>query len=94
MDAYHKRFDADPDQYSATGYLAIEMLAQGLQKTGPKVTADALAAALESVSLSSGFLGNPEYVFGPAKRGGAATVRLSQIKDGRWVVVSDQVKLR
>jgi hypothetical protein len=58
------------------------------------VTADAVAAALETVKLDSGFLGNPEYTFRPNKHGGAATVRLNEIKSGRWVVVSDHLKLQ
>ncbi|VTU45508.1 Leucine-, isoleucine-, valine-, threonine-, and alanine-binding protein precursor (plasmid) [Variovorax sp. SRS16] len=94
MDAYRKRFDGDADQYSATGYIAIGMLAQALQKAGPQPTADSVAAALEGVNYPHGFLGNPDYVFGPNKHLGAATVRMSQVRNGRWVVSSDYLQLK
>ncbi|MEO9231394.1 MAG: ABC transporter substrate-binding protein [Devosia sp.] len=94
MDAYQAKFGQEPDQYSATGYLAIEMFAQALQKAGNNPTSDSLVAALEGLRYPSGFLGNSEYVFGPRKHDGAAAVRLSTIKDGRWEILSDKVQLR
>lgn len=93
MDTYTKRFGQDADQYSATGYIAIDLLAMALQKAGPNPTPDSVAAALEQVTFPRGYLGNPDYEFGPGRHLGAATVRISQVNNGRWVVVSDYLKL-
>ena len=59
------------------------------ERAGPKLTSDSLVKALEDHPYPRGFLGNPEFTFGPQKRLGNDQTRLAQIQGGRWKTVSD-----
>ncbi len=89
MDAYKARFKEDADLWSVTGWIIVDVFARAADKAGPKLTSDSLAKALEDAPYPRGFLGNPEYVWGPNKRLGNDQVRLAQIQGGRWKTVSD-----
>eukprot|EP01034_Spumella_vulgaris_P012369 gene12369-15749_t len=45
-----------------------------------------------SMVVPKDIFGSPEATFGPKKRLGNETSRMSQITDGKWKVVSDYVK--
>jgi ABC-type branched-subunit amino acid transport system substrate-binding protein len=94
MDAYSKRFSADPDVYSATGWILMDVFATALKAAGAEPTADTLVAALERVKYARTFLGNPEYSFGPTRHQGGAEVRVNQIQKGRWAPVTDYLEVR
>lgn len=89
MDAYKARFKEDADLWSVTGWIIVDLFARAADKAGPALTSDSLAKALEDTPYPRGFLGNPEYVWGPNKRLGNDQVRLAQIQGGRWKTVSD-----
>jgi branched-chain amino acid transport system substrate-binding protein len=89
MDSYKKRFDEDADLWSSTGWLIIDIFARAADRAGAKLNSDTLAKALEDEPYPRGFLGNPEYTWGPTKRLGNDQVRLAQIQGGRWKTVSD-----
>ena len=93
MDAYSARFGAMPDVYSATGWVAIDLFAKAAQAAGRDLSVDALVRALEGLRYPRGFLGNPEYRWAPNKRLGGAQIRVSQVKGGRWVPVTDFLEL-
>jgi branched-chain amino acid transport system substrate-binding protein len=89
MDDYKKRFNEDADLWSATGWMIIDIFARAAERAGPRLSSDTLAKALEDAAYPRGFLGNPEYTWGPKKRLGNDQVRLAQIRGGRWKTVSD-----
>jgi branched-chain amino acid transport system substrate-binding protein len=89
MDDYKKRFDEDADLWSSTGWLIVDIFARAAERAGAKLDSDSLAKALEDHPYPRGFLGNPEYTWGPKKRLGNDQVRLAQIQGGRWRTVSD-----
>ena len=94
IDAYQQRFGVAPDVYAATGWVAMDMFSRAAQAAGRDLTVDSLVKALENLRYPRGFLGNPEYRWGPNRRLGGAQIRVSQIKNGRWVPVSDYLELR
>lgn len=94
MDAYTAKFSATPDGYSATGWVIIDILAKALQAAGPEPTTDKVIAALETLKYDRTFLNNPPYAWGPARRLGGSQVRISQVKSGKWVPVSDFLELK
>lgn len=94
MDAYSARFGAIPDVYSATGWVAMDLFAKSAQAAGRDLTVDTLVKSLENLRFPRTFLGNPEYRWGPNKRLGGAQIRVSQVKGGRWVPVTDFLELR
>ncbi|VTU45522.1 Leucine-specific-binding protein precursor (plasmid) [Variovorax sp. SRS16] len=94
MDAYQQRFGATPDVYAATGWVLMDMFAKAAAAAGKDLTVDSLVKSLESFRYPRGFLGNPEYRWSPTRRLGGAQIRVSQVKNGRWVPVTDFLELR
>jgi branched-chain amino acid transport system substrate-binding protein len=89
MDAFKARFKEDAELWAATGWMYVDIFARAAERAGPKLTTDSLVKALEDQPYPRGFLGNPEFVFGPQKRLGNDQTRLAQIQGGRWKTVSD-----
>jgi branched-chain amino acid transport system substrate-binding protein len=89
MDAFKARFKEDAELWAATGWMLVDIFARAADRAGPKLTTDSLVKALEDHPYPRGFLGNPEFVFGPQKRLGNDQTRLAQIQGGRWKTVSD-----
>ena len=46
---------------------------------------------MDSLSVPTDIFGSPPLSFSPQRRYGSMAMRLSQIQDGRWKVVSDYV---
>jgi branched-chain amino acid transport system substrate-binding protein len=85
--SYKARFAEDATVFSTYGYVVIDLFAQAAQKAGRDLTPETLTRALETGSLPATPYGTGELTFTPTKRLGSEVVRLSQIRDGRWVVV-------
>jgi len=92
FDAYKARFNEDPDLYSIVSRPTVDIMAKAAQKAGPKLTSDTLSQALEANGYPRGFLGNPDMKWSATNHLGNNQVKVSQIQNGRWVVVSDFLK--
>jgi len=87
---YKTRFGDDPSTYATTGYQTIDIFARAAQKAGPNLTTDSFVKAMEGMgTIAPDIFGAPPQTFSATQRLGSALSRLSQIKDGRWKVVSD-----
>jgi branched-chain amino acid transport system substrate-binding protein len=75
--------------FSVYGYNAIDAFIRAAQKAGPNLTTDSFIKAMDSLVIPPDIFGSPES--SSAARLGN-DLRLSQIQDGRWKVVSDYVK--
>ncbi len=91
---YQRRFGSDPDIYSATGWVAMDIFAEAARKAGPDLTVESFLTALESMTYPTGFLGNPAYAWSPTNHLGGTQVRLAQVKGGRWTIVSDYLSAK
>jgi len=89
---YKTKFNEDPTVFSVYGYSAIDTFAAAARKAGNNLTTDAFIKAMDTMVVPSDIFGSPEATFGPKKRLGNETSRMSQITDGKWKVVSDYVK--
>lgn len=89
MDTFKNRFKEDGELWAGTGWMMVDIFAKAAERAGPKLNNDSLVKALEEHAYPRGFLGNPEFSFGPQKRLGNNQVRLAQIQGGRWRTVSD-----
>ena len=89
---YKTKFNEDPTVFSAYGYVIIDQFIKAAQKAGPNLTTDSFVKAMDSMSFDSDMFGSPKSSYTATKRLGNDQSRLSQIKDGKWVVVSDYVK--
>lgn len=88
---YRTRFGEDPTVMSVYGYTMVDMFVKTLRKTGPTLSTDGFIKAMDLSTFPSDSFGSPKMTYGPNKRLGTEAMRLSQIVDGRWKVVSDYV---
>jgi branched-chain amino acid transport system substrate-binding protein len=89
---YKTKFNEDPTVFSVYGYNAIDAFAAAARKAGNNLTTDSFIKAMDTMVVPKDIFGSPEATFGPKKRLGNETSRMSQITDGKWKVVSDYVK--
>ncbi len=61
------------------------------RKTGPNLTTDNFIKAMDLSTFPPDSFGSPKMSFTAKKRLGSDALRLSQITDGRWKVVSGYV---
>ena len=89
---YKTKFNEDPTVFSVYGYMIIDSFIQAANKAGPNLTTDSFIKAMDSMSYPPDMFGSAPSSFTASKRLGSDLSRLSQIKDGKWVVVSDYLK--
>jgi branched-chain amino acid transport system substrate-binding protein len=89
---YKTKFNEDPTVFSVYGYNVIDTIAKAAGAAGKNLTTDSFIKAMDKMVIPPDIFGSAEATFGPQKRLGSDLSRLSQIKDGRWTVVSDYMK--
>ncbi|HWI84236.1 ABC transporter substrate-binding protein [Ramlibacter sp.] len=89
---YKTRFNEDPTVFSVYGYMIIDAFVQAARKAGPNLTTETFVKTMDTMSFPADMFGGAPSSFTATKRLGSDLSRLSQIKDGKWVVVSDYVK--
>ena len=89
---YKTRFNENPDVYSVYGYIIGDMVATAINKTGPNLTTDAFIRTMDSTTFTDDLFGADKSTFTPTKHLGTNKARFSQIKDGRWVVISEYME--
>jgi branched-chain amino acid transport system substrate-binding protein len=88
---YKTKFNEDPTVMSVYGYTMVDMFVRAARKTGPALTTDSFVKAVDLMTFPPDSFGSPKMTYSPTKRLGTEAMRLSQITDGRWKVVSDYV---
>jgi len=88
---YKTKFGEDPTVMSVYGYTMVDMFVKAARKTGPNLTTDSFIKAMDLSTFPPDSFGSPKMTYSPTKRLGTEAMRLSQIVDGRWKVVSDYV---
>ena len=86
MEAYKKKFNADPDENALNAYSYTDWFIKGLQAAGRNLTAEGFVKAQAGVSqedfttyVKMSFSGN---------HAGPEMVEIDQVKGGRWVSVT------
>ena len=92
MDTFKARFGNEPDNAGVFGWFLMDMVVRTADKAGPNLSTDSFVKALESSTFPRSFLGTPEISFSASKRLGNNQARVAQIRNGRWVNVTDFVK--
>ena len=88
---YKTAFNEDPTVFSVYGYSIVDSFAKVAQKAGPNLTTDSFIKVMDTMTFEPDMFGAPKSNYTATKRLGNDQSRLSQIKDGKWVVVSDYV---
>jgi branched-chain amino acid transport system substrate-binding protein len=91
---YKTATNETPTVFSVYGYVIIDRLVTALQKTGPNVSTDALAKAMESLKVPSDMFGMPAMSWSPTNHLATNEARLSQLQNGRWKVVLDYDQMK
>ena len=89
---YKTRFNEDPTVFSVYGYTIIDQFIKAAQKAGPNLTTDSFVKTMDSMTFEPDMFGSPKSTYTATKRLGNDISRMSQIKDGKWVVVNDYGK--
>lgn len=89
---YKTKYNEDPTVFSVYGYQLIDAFAAAARKAGANLSTDSFIKAMDTMVIPGDIFGSPEMKFGPQKRLGNESSRLSQLQDARWKVVSDYVK--
>jgi branched-chain amino acid transport system substrate-binding protein len=89
---YKTKFNEDPTVFSVYGYTIVDLFAKAAGKAGQNLTTDSFIKAMDTMTVPADIFGTPELKFTATQRLGSLATRLSQIKDGRWTVISDYVK--
>ena len=90
-DRYKTAFNEDPTVFSVYGYTVVDSFLRASQKAGANLTTDSFIKAMDTMTFEPDMFGSAKSTYTATKRLGNDQSRLSQIKDGKWVVVSDYV---
>ena len=89
---YKTKFNEDPDVFSAYGYVIMDNVIKGLTKAGKNLTIESFIKALDSLTVPPDMFGGDQMTFTSTKHLGSNKSRLSQIKDGKWTVITPYVE--
>jgi branched-chain amino acid transport system substrate-binding protein len=89
---YKTKFNDDPTVFSVYGYSIVDLFGKAATKAGANLTTDSFIKAMDTMVVPPDMFGLPEQTFGPTKRLGSTAMRMSQLQDARWRIVSDYQK--
>ena len=89
---YKTKFNEDPDVFAAYGYGIMDGVIAALNKAGKNLTTDTFIKAMDSLTIPGDMFGSDTMTYSPTKHLGSNKSRLSQIKDGKWVVITPYVE--
>lgn len=84
---YKARFNDEPNVQSQIGYVTADLMIRAIEAAGPELTTEKMLAELEKIRNYEDPFGGPTLSFGPDKHQGSDSLYLSQVVDGRWVVL-------
>lgn len=91
--AYKARFNADPSPFSVSGYIKADLFLRAADKAGPALTAESMSKALEGLEYSGGEMFGVQAIrFGPDDHLGMRSLRIAQVRDGRWRLLTDALR--
>ena len=79
------------EQVRAIGLFHLGLADYQVGKAGKNLTTDSFIKALDSSTFPADMFGGDQLTFNATKHLGSNKSRLSQIKDGKWVVITGYV---
>ena len=90
VNKYKTRFGDEPSTHATGTYAGMDLAARAMTQAGANLNADSFNKATIGMGEMPGdMFSSPPRRFTDAQRLGSTKSRLSQIQNGRWVVVSD-----
>ncbi|MDQ8732853.1 ABC transporter substrate-binding protein [Bradyrhizobium sp. LHD-71] len=88
-DDYKKKYGHVPNFAAQIGYTAAQVTIAALNNAGKDLNADSFIGGVEKIKDYKDIFGSPPMTFTKDKHQGSNESFLAQVKDGRWVAVSD-----
>lgn len=93
INAYKSRFNAAPSPFSVSGYIKADLFLSAAERAGPMLTAESMSKALESLEYSGGERFDVQAIrFSPDDHLGMRALRIAQVRDGRWRLLTDALR--
>lgn len=89
IERYRQKFAVEPNTWSVMAYAGADLFVRAVRQAGPQADAAAVAKALERTNVAPDALGNPAFVLSAGDHLALRRVRVAQIREGRWQIVSD-----
>jgi branched-chain amino acid transport system substrate-binding protein len=90
---YQTKFGEEPTVFSVYGYNAIDAFLVAAGKAGKNLTTDSFIKVMDTMKYPPDIFGSAEMTFSPTKRLGSDAVRMSQLQNNRWKVVSEYMHI-
>ncbi len=87
---YYNLYDVEPGLPAMEGYRGADLVVKALDNAGPDLTVDALIRGIESITDYTDIFGY-NISFAADKHSGATESVLSQVRNGRWVVLEQSI---
>ncbi len=91
VERYRAKFNTDPNPAAQFSYVAADLIVMGLDRAGKDLTTESFLKAMESIQGYKDIFGGPVMTFGSSKRHGTDAVFMVQVRNGRWVRVTDSL---
>lgn len=88
IDAYKKLHGVEPNLQSTSGYNGAMVFAYFAGLAGKNLTTDSMITAMESGKVYDDIFGGAPVSFSKDKHLGVSAAVISQIKNGRWVMIA------
>lgn len=91
--SYKERYGTDPSPFSVGGYLKADLFVRAADTAGRNLTTDSLIKVMDTLSSNGGgMFGVPQIQFKTDDHLGLRSLRIAQVRDGRWRMVSEALK--
>jgi branched-chain amino acid transport system substrate-binding protein len=88
MKRFQAKYNTPASLYAAYAYSFVNIMIEGLQKTGPNLTVDSFVKGMEQVQGYRTLFGSV-ISFSDKNRMGAAGAKLFRVQGGRWIEIGD-----
>ena len=92
MAKYIDAFGKEPVGQAQIGYVIADLTVRALEAAGPDLTMDGFLAELEKITDYKDPFGGPSMSLSPEKHVAGDYLVLSQVQDGKWVVVEPELE--
>ncbi len=89
---YIDAFGKEPVGQAQIGYVIADLTVRALEAAGPDLTMDGFLAELEKITDYKDPFGGPSMSLSPEKHVAGDYLVLSQVQDGKWVVVEPELE--
>ncbi|MBY6146874.1 ABC transporter substrate-binding protein [Mameliella alba] len=88
---YVAEFGQEPNPQAQIGYVMADLVVTALKAAGPDVTAESFMQAFNGISDYRDIFDGPNISYSKTKRSGMDSLILSQVQNGEWVVIKEEL---